>query len=178
MACALTKGRKLASKKTVGGLEAIYFTDYGSLGEIGIDSTGEITSLGDGPSFFRYQIKGNSSLETSINSSRENGTTFYTSVLNVTLTALDKATQEELKTLIAERPYVVVQTYSGKFLFCGLQHGCEVTGGTIVTGSGMSELSGFTLVLEAKEKKPPAFTLSTIVTNNISGTNITPIPCN
>jgi hypothetical protein len=39
----------------------------------------------------------------------------------------------------------------------GHEHGCEVTGGTTVTGAAMGDLSGFTLVLTAQEVAPPPF---------------------
>ena len=100
MACLLTSCRALPCKSSVGGLKAVYFADYGTLGDVTIVA-GEITAVSGTPDFFKYDIKGNSSLETSITSSRENGTTFYTQTLNLTLTTLDKATQEEIK-LLAE----------------------------------------------------------------------------
>ena len=108
MACLLTSGRALPCKSSVGGLKAVYFADYGTLGTTTIAS-GEITAISGSPDFFKFDIKGNSSLETTINSSRENGTTFYTQTLNLTLTTLDKATQEEIKLLAASRPHVAIE---------------------------------------------------------------------
>ena len=88
MACLLTSGRALPCKSSVGGLKAVYFADYGTLGTTTIAS-GEITAVAGTPDFFKFDIKGNSSLETTINSSRENGTTFYTQTLNLTLPVLE-----------------------------------------------------------------------------------------
>ena len=92
MACAVSNGRALPCKSGVGGLKNIYFAPYTTTTADLTDSSGTIT-LDDSVSFYKYEIKGNSSLETAINSSRENGTTFYESTLNVTLTFLDVATQ-------------------------------------------------------------------------------------
>ena len=39
----------------------------------------------------------------------------------------------------------------------GNEHGAEVTGGTIVTGAAMSDLSGYTLTLSAQEQVPANF---------------------
>ena len=39
----------------------------------------------------------------------------------------------------------------------GLAHGAEVTGGTIVTGAGMADLSGYTLTLVGQEVEPANF---------------------
>lgn len=40
------------------------------------------------------------------------------------------------------RPHVVVQTFDDKFLLVGMQHGAEVTGGTMVTGTAMGICRG------------------------------------
>ena len=173
MACLLTSGRALPCKSSVGGLKAVYFADYGTLGDATIVA-GEITAVAGTPDFFKYDIKGSSSLETAITSSRENGTTFYTQTLNLTLTTLDKATQEEIKLLSVSRPHISVEDYNGNFFMLGLSHGCEVTGGTIVSGAAMGDLSGFTLTLEAMETSPAYFVTSTVVTANESATQIDP----
>ena len=44
MACLLTSGRALPCKSSVGGLKAVYFADYGTLGTTTIAS-GEITAI-------------------------------------------------------------------------------------------------------------------------------------
>jgi len=173
MACALTTGRSLPCKSAVGGLKTVYFADYGTLGTATI-SAGEITALSGTPSWYQYDIKGNSSLETTVNSSRENGTTFYTQTLNLTLTYLDKATQEEIKLLAAARPHVAIEDYNGNFFLVGLEHGAEVTGGSIVSGASMADLSGFTLTFEAMETAPAYFVTSTVITDDASATQIDP----
>ena len=38
-----------------------------------------------------------------------------------------------------------------------LEHGADVSGGTIVTGTAMSDLSGYTLTLTGMEKAPANF---------------------
>jgi len=173
MACLLTSGRSLGCKKSVGGLKNIYFADYGTLGDATIVS-GEITVLSGTPDWYKYEIKGNSSLENTINSSRENGTTFYTQTLNLTLPILDKATQEEIKLLAVSRPHVAIEDYNGNFFLVGLENGAEVTGGTIVTGAAMGDLSGFTLTLEGQEKEPAYFVTPAVITADVSGTTIDP----
>jgi len=173
MACALTTGRSLPCKSAVGGLKTVYFADYGTLGTATIAS-GEITALAGTPTWYQFDIKGNSSLETTVNSSRENGTTFYTQTLNLTLTFLDKGTQEEIKLLAAARPHIAIEDYNGNFFLVGLEHGAEVTGGSIVSGAGMADLSGFTLTFEAMETAPAYFVTSTVITDDASATQIDP----
>ena len=191
MACTITQGRSVPCKSGVGGLKTIYFADYGSLGAAAdsasqgpfsatfngqIDTFASLTGTAPSASgvLKQFDVKGNSSLETAINSSRENGTTFYESTLNITLTFLEKATQEEIKLISHARPHVFVEDYNGNYFVLGLEHGCEVTGGSIVSGAAMGDLSGFTLTLVSQERIPPPFVLSTEVTNNADTDQITP----
>jgi hypothetical protein len=174
MACSLTTGRKVPCKSAVGGIKTIYFADYGTLGDATI-SAGEITALsGLSISWYQFDVKGNSSLETSINSSRENGTTFYESTLNLTLTFQDKATQEELKLIAHARPHIAIEDYNGNFFLMGLEHGADVNGGTIVTGAAMGDLTGYTITAVAQETAPPYFVTPAVITADASATQIDP----
>ena len=174
MSCLLTSGRSLPCKSSsVGGLKAVYFADYGTLGVPTIVD-GEITAVDGSVEFFKFDIKGNSNLETAINSSRENGSLFYTQTLNLTLTTLDKGTQEEVKLLASARPQIAIEDYNGNFFLVGLENGAEVTGGTIVTGGAMGDMSGFTLTFEAMETEPAYFILPSIVIDATSEIVINP----
>ena len=158
MACILTTGRKVPCKSAFGGIKTVYFADYGTLGTITVDATTKEATLTDvATEWFEYDVKGNSSLETTVTSSRENGTTFYTQTLNLTLTYLDAKTQAELKTLALGRPVIVVQDYYGNNFLCGFENGMECTGGTVVTGAAAADLSGFTIVFEGMEETAPYF---------------------
>jgi len=94
--------------------------------------------------------------------------------LNLTLTKLDLATQEELKLIAHARPHVFVEDYNGNYLLVGAVHGAEVSGGTIVTGAAMGDLSGFTLTLTAQETIPAYFVTATVVTGAASATQVAP----
>ena len=160
MACALTTGRKVPCKSAFGGIKTVLFADFGTIASIAVDSTTKEATITNGspaPTWYEYDVKGNSSLETSVTSSRENGTTFYTQTLNLTLTYLDAKTQAELQTLALGRPYVVVVDYYGNNFLCGLENGMEATGGTVVTGAAAGDLSGFTLTFEGMEETAPYF---------------------
>lgn len=184
MACLLTTGRGLPCKSGVGGLKAIYFIDFGGIG-VATDASSDLpTAAGfDGiinnitgtPTAYKFDIKGNSTLETAVNSSRENGTTFYESTLTLTLPYLDAATNQELKLLAYARPQVIVEDYNGNKFLVGLDNGADVNGGTIVSGAAMGDLSGFTLTMVAMEKFPPPFMNATSFAQvTVSGTQITP----
>lgn len=157
MACDLTGGRLRPCKDAVGGIKKIHFIDFGDLGTLTFGSDDEITDMTGTFDYHTYDVKGNSSLETNITSSMENGTTFFEQVLNVTLFKLTKEDNKELKLMAYGRPHVVVQTFDDKFLLVGSDNGADVTGGTAVTGTAMGDLNGYTLTLTANEIRMPSF---------------------
>lgn len=176
MACALTTGRKLPCKQSVGGLRTVSFATFGTLGSATI-SAGNISALSGTPTFYEYSLKGaTSSLTTNIISSRDTGTTVYESTLELTFTHLDVATQEEIKKLAAARPHVVVSdnNETANYLMIGYNQGAEVTAGTIVSGAAYTDLSGFTLTFTATEVIPPLFITGSVVNALTSGTQIDP----
>jgi len=159
MACDLTKGRKEPCKDVVGGLRAVYFTDFGDFGTV-TQTDDEITDMDGTFTAYKYELKGNSSFEQAVTSSRENGTTFFDQTLNLTLKKLSKEDNKELKLLAFGRPHVAVEDYNGNVFVMGLEHGAEVTGGSIATGAAMGDLSGYTITLNAQELKPANFVAS------------------
>ena len=96
-------------------------------------------------------------------SSRDNGTTFYTQTLNLTLTYLDALTQAELQTVAVARPYVIVEDYYSNRFLCGLENGMELVSGQVQTGAAAGDLSGFTIVMEGMEETAPYFLASSVV---------------
>jgi len=72
MSCLLTTGRKLPCKSAFGGIKKVYFADFGDISAITVDApTGEATFTGT-PTLYEYDVKGNSSLYTTVTSNREN----------------------------------------------------------------------------------------------------------
>lgn len=162
MACDLTLGRKEPCKDSVGGIKNIYFVDFGKLGTVSYDSTHTdvvdnltgttIGGTANSITAYKYEIKGASSLEQTVTSSRETGTTFYDQTLSITLKKLSAADNKELKLLSYGRPHILVEDYNSNVMLMGLENGADVNGGTVVTGSSMGELSGYTLTFNAQEK--------------------------
>ena len=159
MSCTLTLGRKEPCKDSIGGLKAVYFTDFGDYGTV-TETDDEITDLSGVFTAFKYELKGNSSFEQAITSSRENGTTFFDQTLTLTLKKLSKEDNKELKLLAYGRPHIAVEDYNGNVFVMGLENGAEVTGGSISTGAAMADLSGYTLTLNGQETKPANFVAS------------------
>ena len=162
MACLLTTGRKIPCKSAFGGIKEVLFADFGGLTGVTLTS-GIVTAIAGSVSWYKYDVKGNSSLETAMTSSRDNGTTFYTQTINLTLPYLDAETQQELQLLALGRPYAAVVDYYGNTFLCGFENGMEGTTGTSVTGAAAGDLSGFTMVFEGMEETAPYFVASGLI---------------
>ncbi len=164
MACTLTKGRNEPCKDVVGGITAVYFADFDTLGAITYDATDTdvIDSFGGTPTWFKFDVKGTSSFEQTITSSRDNGTTFYEQTLTLNFKKLSKQTHNEVKLLAYARPHVIIEDNNGNQFMMGLEYGAEVTGGSIATGAAMGDMSGYSLTFGAQEKIPANFVDATI----------------
>jgi hypothetical protein len=164
MSCDISAGRLEPCKNSVGGLKAVYFVNDGDATGYTYDTvdTDVIDAVIGTPSAYKYDLKGNSSFEQTITSSRENGTTFFEQTLNLTLKKLTIKDHKQIKLLTYGKPQVIVEDNNGNFFYCGLKHGMDVSGGTIVTGAAMGDLSGYTLVLTGMEPVPANFLGATL----------------
>ena len=160
MPCLIKSGRKLPCKAAFGGIKNVYFMPFGNIKNVILDPAtceGTIGYNDENVLWFKYEVKGASSLDSTITSSRDAGTTFYQQTLNVTLTYLDACTQQEIQKIAQARPNILVEDYYGNFFLMGRENGCELTSGQIQTGTAPGDLSGFTIVMEGMEELAPDF---------------------
>ena len=159
MSCDIANGRLEPCKDSVGGINAVYFVNYGALGAITYDTTDVdvIDAVAGSPSAYKFDVRGNSTYTENIQSSRENGTTAFEQVLELTLKKLTKEDHKTIKILSFGRPNILIEDNNGNVLLVGLEYGADVTGGTIVTGGAMGDMSGYTLSFTGMEKAPANF---------------------
>ena len=163
MACDISLGRKEVCKDSIGGLRAVYFTNYADIDANGytydVTDTDMIATITGAVTInaYKYELKGASTFDTNIVSSRENGTTYFEQTVNLTFKKLTVEMHKEVKLLSYGRPRILVEDNNGNFYLAGLKFGCDVTGGTIVSGAAMGDLSGYTLTLTGMELVPANF---------------------
>jgi hypothetical protein len=160
MACNLTAGRNEPCKDSVGGIASVFFLNYtGSLGLVssGSNSDALLESLPAGLTVYQYDLKGNSSYTETVNSSRDNGTTFFSQELVLNLKKLTNEMTTQLKLMAYGRPQIVVNTMSGDSLLVGKTQGADVTAGTIQTGAALGDLYGYSVTFTGLEQLPAAF---------------------
>lgn len=154
--CEITTGRLEVCKDVVGGIDAIYFINFGDYsfptdvtyvtGTDTIDSIANVTSL------YKYQLKGTNSFDQVITTSRENGTSFVEQTLSVVLKKQDAATHKTVKLLSYGRPNIIVKTRNNQFFLAGIEHGMELTTANVANGVAMGDLVGYTLTFVGTEK--------------------------
>ena len=163
MACNLSAGRNEVCKESIGGIQGVYFVNY-TTGSFTKNGSGEVTAVPSGSVLYFYQLKGSSAYTETVNTSRDNGTTFFSQALTLNLKKLTNEMNTQLKLMAYGRPQVIVWTNNGDAFVAGLKLGCDVTAGTIGTGGALGDLYGYSVTLTGMEQFPATW---------ISGSNTT-----
>ena len=173
MACLLTQGRQEVCKESVGGLQGVYFINF-TTGSFTKNGSGEVTALPSGSTVYYYELKGNSSYTETVNTSRDNGTTFFNQELVLNLKKLTNEMTTQLKLMAYGRPQIVVWTNNGDALLVGEKEGADVTAGTIQTGAAMGDLYGYSVTFTGQERLPAAFLSGSTTTSPFAGLSAQP----
>ena len=168
MACDITRARPLDCKDQVGGIKMVYFMQYDPTyySKLDFNATPATSEQIDGfdaaaagtYEVFGYAVRQNTGAFTStITASPENGTTYFESVLNLTLNKLSVEDQKELRILTYGRVITFVLDNQDNLWSIGWQYGCDVTGGTMVSGTAKGDMSGYTLDIRGQDRNMPYF---------------------
>jgi len=173
MACLLTQGRQEPCKESIGGLQGAYFINY-TTGSFTKNANGEVTSLPSGSTVYYYQLKGTSAYTETVNTSRENGTTFFSQELTLNLKKLTNEMTTQLKLMSYARPQIVIWTNNGDSLLVGEKLGADVTAGTISTGAALGDLYGYSVTFTGTEQLPASFLSGSTTSNPFAGLSSQP----
>jgi hypothetical protein len=188
MSCDIIGGRTEQCKDAVSGLHAIYLVNYGDVdfpnkAVYGTgDNTDQITLVDTNGltfSIYKFELKGANSFEQTINSSRENGTTFFEQTLTVQLKRQDVKSTKNIKLISYGRPRIIVHARGDQFFLMGLDQGCDVSAGNISSGSALGDFNGYSLTFTAMEELPANFLdcstqleMKTLLENGATGTGV------
>ena len=173
MACLLSQGRQEVCKESIGGLQGAYFINY-TTGSFTKNGSGEVTALPSGSTVYFYQLKGSSAYTETVNTSRDNGTTFFSQELTLNLKKLTNEMTTQLKLMAYARPQVVIWTNNGDALLVGEKLGADVTAGTIQTGAALGDLYGYSVTLTGMEQLPASFLSGSTTSNPFAGLSSQP----
>jgi hypothetical protein len=170
MSCEISHGRVEECKDSVSGLKAIYIINFDDLNEdsavfdtVNADESDELESwipvdTATPLNIYKYELKSTANaLNTTINASRDNGTTFFTQELVVNLKRQDVVTHKQVKLLSYGRPRIIARSMTDQFFLLGFAQGCDVSAGTIGTGAALGDFNGYQLTFTADEELPPLF---------------------
>ena len=171
--CNISLGRNEVCKESVGGLQGVYFINF-TTGSATKDGNGEVTALPSGSTVYYYELKGNSSYTETVNTSRDNGTTFFSQELTLNLKKLTNEMTTQLKLLAYGRPQIVVWTMNGEALLVGEKEGADMTAGTIQTGGALGDLYGYSATFTGQEQFPASFLSGSTVSSAFAGLSVQP----
>ena len=161
MSCDVSHGRLETCKDSVSGLDAIYFVNFGTYdpdADITYDVTAGqedvITAVANVSELYKYELKGANSFDQTVQTNRDNGTTFIEQVLVAQLKKQDAITTKEVKLLSYGRPHIVVRNRNNQFFLAGLVRGCDMTAGTIANGTALGDFNGYNLTFTGMENIP------------------------
>jgi hypothetical protein len=155
--CDIAHGRLEACKDAMSGLDTAYFINFGiDPSDVTIVSN-EITAVSGVSTLYKFELKGANTLETTINSSRDNGTTFFDQVLTMQLKTQDVTAHDTVKLLSWGRPHIIVHTRNDQYFMVGLNRGADLTAGNISNGTQAGDFNGYSLTFTGQEKLPPIF---------------------
>ena len=164
MACSLTlSGRSLPCREALGGIKNIWFgTTAFSDGDWGAPTAGAYTdSVGSIIVKNVVSPKNTSSFTQTVNSSIENGTVYFEQVVSLVCNNPSASDVVEIQELAKGRLVIIVEDVNANFFVMGHTRGCELTGGTVSSGTAIGDLNGFTLEFTAQEATPAPFAPAT-----------------
>ena len=157
MACSLTiNGRAFPCKDKIGGIKRVWIkqfesTDWGTI-------TAGVVAAANAIAVFGFEITKNAgSFQQAVNASVENGTVFYSQVLELSMPNLVAADNVEIQDLLQNRLTVIVQDVNDNYFAMGHTTGAEATGGTVGTGTAKGDFNGYQIQLTAEEAIPAPF---------------------
>lgn len=144
MACLLTAGRTKSCKDSLGGNSKLYL--YNDIEDPFTVVSGEATAINAGiTEVFEFELEGDgNTLEQSMVSDRNTGTTVNTQTLTIVLKKMDAATNAQFNLLAYGFPQAVVKDRNGKYHAIGIDDGIDFT---VVGSSGgaKTDMNGYTL---------------------------------
>jgi hypothetical protein len=160
MACSITvSGRSFPCKDKIGGIKRVWIAPFDA------DNWGSITSgviaAAEAVTVYGFELTKNSgSFQQTVTASVENGTVFFSQVLELTMPNLAATDNEEIYDLLKSRLAVIIQDNNDNYMLMGHTTGAEATGGTVGTGTAKGDLNGYQIQLTAEEAIPAPFVAS------------------
>ena len=155
MACAIVSGYTIDCRDSVGGIDAVFFAEFGNVTIL--DASGVVTGITKvtGKKFYKFEIPTKSSAVASSNptGSIENGSLFFEQTLDFPINKRDATTRNIITTLSKNKVVAVTLDKDGTYRMYGKQFGMYLGGSTGTSGAAAGDAQGYVLKFEATEKE-------------------------
>lgn len=174
MACNITAGREIDCKNQLGGIRKVYLQNYVDIpAQTGFNGTGNTISVvtsGSDLNVYEFQLRPElSSFEVTIATDINNGTYYYQQKLTIVLQVPVATDIAEIQNLTYGRPNIWILDNDNKLTLFGARNGCDVSGGSFVSGTAMSDMKGITLEFMGRERQMCYFGAAGTDANPFSG---------
>jgi hypothetical protein len=170
MSCEINAGRSVSCKDASGGIKGIYILNFvdtltanmviqtpanpvvqGDNLKVVAMNTGEDAGL----NVYYFQLRREmASLDINVNSSPENGTTFFEQQLVMNFNKFSVSDADKAKILSYGRPQIIVEDNQSNLILLGAANGMDVTSGSISTGQAFGDRNGVSLTFTGREVEP------------------------
>ena len=159
MPCAISSGRTISCKDTVGGIKAVYIGN-----DTGVDypnsstfaASGDVVSnIGGTVTVYKFElVREKSSFTVTMNSDYATGTYSFSQALSLSFQKFESSDIADILLLAKGLPSIWVQDNNDNLFLLGAGFGMSLSGGNIVSGAGFADENGFTLEFTGKELNP------------------------
>jgi len=152
--------------KSMGGIKRVLIANHDDVSGITVDNTtGEITAIAMQTSkkFVEYRFRRETGSYTStIEKDVTIGNAFAKTEVTLQFSKAEAAKRLALQSAINANAVVIIEDSEGERIYLGIDYPVEVTNATMVSGTAMGDLNGFTMVLSDVAKELPHFISSTV----------------
>lgn len=117
--------------------------------------------------------KNSGSFTQTVNASTENGTIFYTQVVSCVFSNEVAADIGGFQNMIKGRLAIIVQDVNDNYFVMGNTRGCEVTGGSVESGTAVGDFNGLKYEFTAEEPIAAPFLTQTTTAGEMTFTPTT-----
>lgn len=165
MACAIQAGYTIDCRDAVGGVDAVYFIEYGNIESMD-ESSGTITAItkATGKRFWKFEVPSKSSANATSNpvGSTENGTLYFDQTVTLPVNKRDATTRNIVTALAKNKVIAVTKDKDGSYRMYFKNNGGFLEGGTGQTGAAAGDANGYVLPFVGQERED-FFIVSTAV---------------
>lgn len=170
MSCEISAGRSVSCKDASGGIKGVYILNFVDTltANMVIQTPANPVVQGDnlkvvsmnsgedaGLSVYYFQLRREmASLDINVNSSPENGTTFFEQQLVVNFNKFSVSDADKAKILSYGRPQIIVEDNQSNLILLGAANGMDVSSGSISTGQAFGDRNGVSLTFTGREVEP------------------------